>query len=311
MEIIMSQVVVIGGCGFIGSHIVDALLAAKMDVRVFDRRYEIFRAPLQNVDYQIGDVSDRVAIDKAINGVETVIHVAGTTNPSTSNEDYISDINCNLIEFLKLLEIMRSRKVKSLIYMSSGGAIYGIPQTIPVREDHQIKPLSSYGIVKAAVENYIHMESYLHDLQYCILRASNPYGPRQGHIGVQGVINTYLWKLSSGEKIEIWGNGEVIRDFIHIYDLASLFVSAIFSAKTGIFNAGSGKGVSISNLIKEISLATGKEIFPVYKNSRAVDVPHIELDIRSAKINFDWKPEISLSDGILETWNWINKVLIK
>lgn len=299
------KVLIVGGCGFIGSHMVDALVERGVQVRVLDRRPEAFRPPLPVVDYVTGDLSDQALLAEAVLGMDAVLHLASSTVPYTSNLDPVADISNNLIGSVRLLEVMRTVGVRSIVYLSSGGTVYGIPRTDPVAEDHPLQPISSYGIVKTAVEKYLHMHHHLHGLRYCVLRASNPYGPRQGHAGLQGVIGTYLWKAARNEQIEIWGDGSVVRDFIHVRDLAELGARALASDVSGTFNAGYGEGVSIAGIVHAVAAAVGRDLNPVFKPSRAFDVPRVVLDIARARSAFGWAPAIGLEQGIAESWVWV------
>jgi UDP-glucose 4-epimerase len=242
---------------------------------------------------------------EALDGVDAVVHLSSATVPSTSNLDPVADINGNLVNTVRLLEVMRGLSVNKLVYLSSGGTVYGVPEQEPVREDHPLRPISSYGIVKVAIENYLYMEHRLHGLSHVILRASNPYGPRQGHTGIQGVIGTYLWRISKNEPIEVWGDGNIVRDFIYVRDLAELCVRAVTCNVTGCFNAGSGEGASINDIVQHVGRAVGQEITPVKKPQRNYDVPRITLDIENAKREFDWHPSTNLEEGIQKTWEWI------
>lgn len=303
------KVLLIGGCGFIGSHVADSLLRNGLTVRIFDRRNEIFRAPLHGVEYVMGDLADIPQVYEALAGVQAVIHLASATVPATSNLDPVADIIGNQVAMVRLLEVMRTSDVRKLVYLSSGGTVYGVPSTDIVEETHPLQPISSYGIVKVAIENYLQMENRQHGLQHVVLRASNPYGPRQGHTGIQGVIGTYLWRIMRDEAIEVWGDGSVVRDFIHVRDLAALCVSAVQSNMSGCYNAGSGTGTSVAEIIHSINRtieSTGKEaVVPIYKPSRNFDVPRIVLDIGRARRDFDWCPTIDLEEGISETWDWV------
>ncbi|MBE3636838.1 NAD-dependent epimerase/dehydratase family protein [Mangrovicoccus algicola] len=299
------KVLVIGGCGFIGSHIVDALLAAGVSVRVLDRRPETFREPLPEVEYNFGDFSDPFQLLEALESVDAVMHCASTTVPSTSNVDPVADITGNLISTVRLLKLLRQMNIKKLVYLSSGGTVYGVPQHNPVTEDHPQNPISSYGIVKSAIEKYIYMEEQLGDLSAVVLRASNPYGPRQGHTGIQGIIGTYLWKLARGENLEVWGDGTVVRDFIYVRDMADICVAALHSDQSGVFNAGAGEGNSVNDIVQAVRAATGKDFQPSYRNARSYDVPRIVLDIERAKAAFGWAPRVSLQDGVSESWKWV------
>ena len=265
----------------------------------------MFRPPLPGVDYVTGDLSDTAQIYEALTGMDAVIHLASSTVPATSNLDPIADITGNLVATVRLLEVMRNAGVRKMVYLSSGGTVYGVPDTDPVSETHPLRPISSYGIVKVAIENYLFMEHRLHGLQHVILRASNPYGPRQGHVGIQGIIGTHLWRLARNEPIEVWGDGSIVRDFIHVRDLAALCIIALRSPVTGSFNAGSGDGASISRVVEAVLKIVGGDIQPIYKPGRSFDVPRVVLDITKARDMLGWVPQIPLDEGLADTWKWM------
>ncbi|MCZ0963991.1 NAD-dependent epimerase/dehydratase family protein [Paracoccus benzoatiresistens] len=302
----MNHVLVIGGCGFIGSHIVDSLLDRGCRVRVLDTRSEAFRAPLAEVDYVIGNFGSEVVLRQALQGVDAVVHTASTTVPSTSNLDPVADIQGNLIATVRLLKEMRQAGIRKMVFLSSGGTVYGIPKTEIVEETHPLAPISSYGIVKVAIEHYLHMERQLHGLEYVVLRAANPYGPRQGYNGVQGIIGNFLWKIAHGEQIEIWGDGSIVRDFIYVQDLAELCAIAVQMPIYGCFNAGSGKGSSVNEIVEIIRVLTDRTIKPIYRPGRSFDVPRIILDISRSKA-VGWAPRTQLIDGMRQSWDWINQ----
>lgn len=303
------KVLLIGGCGFVGSHVADALLARGLRVRILDRRPEQFRPPLPSVEYQFGDFGDTSKLVEALAGVDVVVHLASTTVPETANLDPIADIEGNLIATVRMLRTMRTSPPRKIIYLSSGGTVYGVPQIDPVPETHPLKPINSYGIVKLAVEHYLYQEHALHGQDYVVLRASNPYGPRQGRLGVQGIIGTHLWKSAKNEPLEVWGDGSVVRDFVHVRDLARLCADAAVSDVTGCFNAGSGTGASVKSIVHAISQIVSKDRQDpaeiVYKPGRPYDVPRIVLDITRARQSFGWSPEIALDQGLAETWEWV------
>jgi UDP-glucose 4-epimerase len=302
------KVLVLGGCGFIGSHVVDALVAKDLDVCVLDRAHEKFRKPLNDVQYIIGDFSDKSLLSEALIGVDTVFHLVTTTFPSTADLDPTADVSSNLIATLNLLNLCISLKIRRVLYLSSGGTVYGIPKQTPVPETHQLSPVGSYGIVKAAIEFYL--LSYMRRglIDPVIVRASNPYGPRQGHAGVQGVISTFLHNIKAGRNIEIWGDGQVVRDYIHVTELADLCVRAGLSDLNGPLNAGSGVGLSVLDIVKAISKVVGKEIVPHFRHSQPTDVPISILDVSKAKTVLDWSPSLSIEDGLTDMWEWMNTV---
>ena len=213
------KALVLGGGGFLGSHLVDELLNRNHDVRVLDRAAEQHRATPRAVDYRLGDFADPAVTAEALQDVDTVYHLASTTVPSTSNLDPTADIRANLIPGVRLLEQLVRLDVPRIVFLSSGGTIYGNPKNVPVAVEHPANPRCSYGVVKIATEQYLHMFQELYGLSPTILRASNPYGPRQGRLGVQGAIATFLDRLIKTEPIRIWGDGSVVRDYLYVTDL--------------------------------------------------------------------------------------------
>ena len=295
----------LGGCGFIGSYVVDALYRQGKSVRVFDRQAERFRAPLHGVDYRYGVFSDRMALIDAMAGVDCVVHLVSTTFPGTADLDPRTDVQDNLVGTINLLDSMISLGVRRIVYLSSGGTVYGIPESVPIPETHPLRPINSYGIVKVAIEHYLEMYRRTRGISPVILRASNPYGPRQAHTGVQGVISTFLRRALDVEPIEVWGDGTVLRDFIHVADIADLCAKAVTSDVEGVFNAGSGVGVSVNEIIQLVTEVSGRRIETIYKAGRKLDVPRNVLDVTQAKRVFDWSGQIPLREGIAQTWDWL------
>lgn len=298
------DILVTGGTGFIGSHVVDECLARGHGVRVFCRKPEAFRAPLPGVDYVHGDLADPAAVFEALLGVDAVIHLASSSVPATSNLDPAGDIAGNLVTTVRLLETMRAAGVRRIVYLSSGGTVYGVPEADPVPEEHPLRPISSYGIVKVAVESYLRMEGRLHGLTHVTLRASNPYGPRQGREGVQGLIGTLLWRAARAERVEIWGDGGVVRDFVHVRDLARLCVLAAGFPRSACWNAGSGQGRSVAEVVEMVRRVAGR-LDVERRPGRAFDVPRVVLDVGRVRRDTGWRPGTSLEAGLRETWDWV------
>ena len=238
----------IGGSGFIGSHVVDKLLAHSHSVRVFARQPQRFRPALPGVvQYHFGDFADRMALVEAVAGVDAVFHLRSTTVPGTGDLDPEVDIRDNLIGTINLLELMDRLGVRRILFVSSGGTVYGVPEILLIPESHPLRPLGSYGIVKVTIEHYLDMYRRLHGFFPIVIRASNPFGPRQAHSGVQGVVSTFLRRIAAREPIETWGDG-VVRDYFAVQDLAEFSVLAGTSARQGVYNAGSGRGASINQI---------------------------------------------------------------
>lgn len=296
---------VIGGCGFIGSHIVDRLLEHGHSIRVFDRQAERFRQPLNEVEYLFGNFGDRMAVVDALAGVDAVMHLVSTTVPGTADLDPKIDVQDNLIGTLALLDSMGSLGISRILFMSSGGTVYGPPDMVPIPETHPLRPINSYGIVKAAIEHYLEMYRRTRGILPISIRASNPYGPRQAHTGVQGVISTFLSRILAGEPLEIWGDGTIVRDYLHVTDLAELCARAIAGERVGPYNAGSGESTSLNDIVEVLRVVTNHPIEVVYKPGRAVDVKVSVLDPSRALADFGWKSKTSLLDGVAETFKWM------
>ena len=305
------NVLVLGGNGFIGSHIVDELLVAGHAVRVFDRSPEAFRQPLPNVDYRVGGFDDYMLLAEALQNIDVVCHAISTTVPGTSNLDPVADIQSNLINTVRLLENMRKMGVRKIAFVSSGGTVYGNPESLPIREDHPLNPICSYGVVKVAIEKYLFMHQQLYNLKPVVIRASNPYGPRQGHRGVQGLISTFLSRAINSDVLEVWGDGSVVRDYIYISDLARLFVTALSSEVTGVFNVGSGEGHSVNEIINAVNHVTGQSACVKYEKKRSYDVLRATLDIGKAREQFGWNPEVSLASGMKLYYEWLKSIIEK
>jgi len=299
------RTLVIGGTGFIGSHLVDHLLAHGHRVRVFSRSPERRRPQVAGVDYRIASLDDIPALSEALCGVEVVFHLASATVPATAARDPVFDVDANLVATLRLLDLLTESEVKKLVYLSSGGTVYGIPETLPVPEDHRLMPICSYGIVKAAIEGYIRIFQRSHAIECIIVRPSNPYGPRQGHSGVQGVIGTFLARIRDGEPLEVWGDGSQVRDFLYVSDLAEFCVRAAESGGSGVYNCGSGRGCSVNEIIAVVEKVTGRKAVVERRPPRGFDVPEVVLDISAVRRVFGWQPRVGLGEGIRMTWEEI------
>lgn len=295
---------VFGGNGFIGSYLLDELISAGHSVRVFDRFNERFRPPHPDVDYFTGQFGDAVSMAEALQGIDIVYHLVSTTVPGTSNMNPLADINDNLVATVTLLEQMIKIGVKRIVYISSGGTVYGKPETLPIPESHHRNPICSYGVVKVAIENYLMMYQELHGLCPTIIRPSNPFGPRQGHTGVQGVIATFVAKLHHREPLKVWGDGSVIRDYLYVGDLARLCLLAGEGNYSGVLNSGSGKGISISSIIQHLEKVTGITPSVVYQPGRSFDVKEVVLNVEKAKAALGWEPSVEFTEGLRRHWDW-------
>lgn len=301
--------VVFGGAGFIGSAICDLLLKEGHSLRIFERvgvtAYRIFK-DFENVEWVNGDILNTQDVNAAIKNMDGVIHLVSTTLPKSSNEDPIYDVQTNIIASLNILNAMRQLNVNRIVFISSGGTVYGNPIHLPITENHQTEPNISYGITKLTIEKYLLMYEKLYGIKSIILRVANPYGERQKIETAQGAVGIFLTKTHQGLPIEIWGDGSVERDYIHVSDVANAFSCALkYAGKCSIFNIGCGLGVSINSLLDTIEKVTSQKTQRIYKDARVIDVPVNYLDNQLAKKELGWFPKLDLEEGLRLTSDWI------
>ena len=300
---------VLGGKGFIGSHLVDALVSAGHQVRVLDRPN---LAPLSEpatvskVEWIDGDFASEGDVAQALVGCDICYHLVSTTLPKSSNADPVFDVETNVMGTLRLLTHAVKLGVKKVVFVSSGGTVYGIPRVVPVEESHSTEPISSYGISKLAIEKYLHLFFDLHKLDYSILRVSNPYGERQRTRALQGAIAIFLGKIMRREIVDIWGDGSTVRDYVYIGDVTqALLAAGAHQGPERLFNIGSGVGVTLNQVLDDIERATGMTSKRNYAPARGFDVPRNVLSIARAKASLDWEPRTSFSDGLARTVAWL------
>ncbi|ODS01224.1 hypothetical protein AUC68_12740 [Methyloceanibacter methanicus] len=269
-----------------------------LDVRDFDGRDPA-------VKFIAGSVADKDAAKAAVAGADAVIHLASSVVPKTSNDDPACDVSSNLIGTLNLLEASVGAGVTRIVFASSGGTVYGEPTVPIVDESHRTEPISSYGIVKLALEKYIALYGREHDITSVSLRISNLYGEGQRHDTGFGVIASFCHKAVAGETVDIWGDGTVSRDFIHVSDVVDAFVAALdHDGDSLVVNIGSGTSVSINTVLDTIATITGREVPRRYLQGRAFDVRHICLDVGLAARTLGWKPRIDLNEGLRRVLEW-------
>ena len=307
---------VLGARGFIGSHLTDALLSAGAKVRAFDR---LGVQPLKGVESDRreglttinGDLVSVKDIDAALAGVDICYHLVSTTLPRSSNLDPAYDIETNLLGTLRMLDAAVRHKVGKVVFTSSGGTVYGHPNQALISEKHSTEPTCSYGIMKLAIEKYLALYQQLHGLDYTVLRLANPYGERQRIESSQGAVAVFLGKALRQESVEIWGDGSVVRDYLHISDVVrALLIVNGSPCQASVYNIGSGHGVSINELIQAISAVTGIDMKVDYLPGRNFDVPVNVLDITRAKAELGWAPLHSLRTGLEATWQWMQREYI-
>jgi len=307
----MTRHLILGGAGFIGSHLAEALLQKGHHVRLFDRP-NVERPPslakYQSLEWMPGDFQSTADVYSAVSGIDVIFHLVSTTLPKNSNDDPVFDVQSNLCGSLRLLAAAVENGVRKVIFISSGGTVYGIPHQVPIPETHPTEPLVSYGITKLAIEKYLKLHHELYGLDYTVLRVANPYGERQRTDTAQGAVAVFARKALSGEIIEIWGDGSVTRDYIYVSDVVKAFLCALeYTGETRVFNIGSGVGVSLNDLLEAIESLTGRQLERRYMAARKFDVPVSVLDITRAQVSLGWGPQITLRAGLERTLRWMSE----
>lgn len=301
---------VLGGRGFIGSHLVDALLDQGYVVRCFDRPHvaPLGDSHLTNPDFELyeGDFTSEADIANALEGCDICYHLVSTTLPKSSNADPVFDVESNVLGTIRLLTHAVKSGLKKVIFVSSGGTVYGVPTQVPIPETHSTDPVCSYGVTKLAIEKYLGLFHQLYGLDYTILRLANPFGERQRTHASQGAVAVFLGKVLRGEPVEIWGDGSVVRDYIHIADVVdALLIPLKRSSGEHVFNIGAGRGRSLNEVLDAIEKATGCIANRRYLPGRAFDVSVSLLSIERAKISLGWSPKVDFERGLERFATWL------
>jgi len=295
---------VLGGGGFLGGHLVEALQDAGARVRVFDRvpRRATAACVAPTTEWYEGDFGNRGDVAGALDGCDVAFHLVATTMPRASNEDPVHDLESNLLPTVRFLDLALERGVNKVVFASSGGTVYGNLLTVPVPETHPTQPLCSYGIHKLAIEQYLHLYQALHGLPYCVLRLANPFGERQRSDASQGAVAVFLDLALRGKEVTVWGDGSAIRDYVYVGDVARAFcLAATYESPAGVFNIGSGRGHSVNELLSAIEQLLGRRVPRRYVEGRPFDVPVNVLDTTLAGRALGWQPSVPFRDGLERT----------
>jgi UDP-glucose 4-epimerase len=307
----MKSCCVIGGTGFIGSFVVRALLKEGRKVIVVGRNKFPTRPVPDNVEYVSGDFGDKDFLRGILPGVDEIINLAYATVPKTSFDNPVQDILENLPPTVNFLEAACKSTLEKVVLISSGGAIYGRTDTVPIDEGHEMNPISPYGITKLAVEKYARMFYATNSLPVVCVRPGNAYGETQKPFVGQGFIATAIASILIGQELCLYGESGTIRDYIHVKDIACGIVAAlVYGQPGGVYNIGTGEGRSnrdILDALQPLGRAKGLEIRLKTLPYRKFDVPINVLDSSKLRRVAGWEPQVSFGEGIKRTWDWFSR----
>jgi UDP-glucose 4-epimerase len=301
------KILVTGGAGFIGSHVVDAFVREGHDVVVVDdlsmgRREQVHPA----ARFHQVDIRRREPLEEIFRAErpEVVDHHAAQGNLRRSMTEPSFDASVNILGSLVLLELSLAYGVRKFIFASSGGAVYGEPHGLPVNEAHPIRPLSAYGVSKYAVEQYLDLLGS--GLDHAVLRYANVYGPRQEPRGEAGVVAIFSRQMLSGRRPTIFGDGSKTRDYVYVDDIvrANLLVTARRTPAGRVFNLGLGREVTDREIFEQVRSAVGATVEPILAEKRPGEVDRTCLDASRAKAELGWEPAVPLEEGIARTVNY-------
>jgi UDP-glucose 4-epimerase len=297
------RILVTGGAGFIGSHVVDAFIEAGHHVAVVDdlstgRRSNLNpRAAFYQMDIRSPALGDLFRQERP----SVVSHHAAQVDLRRSVVDPVFDADVNVLGSLNVLECCRACGVRKVIYISSGGAVYGEPAYLPCDEDHPIQPLAPYGASKYIVERYLYLYREVHRLDYTVLRYGNVYGPRQDAQGEAGVVAIFAAQMLDDGKLVINGSGDQERDFVYVEDCARANLLALDRGSGGVYNLGRGQGTSVNRIFELLKGITGYRGDPVHGPPKAGETFRILLDPARARDDLGWQPTVDLQAGLQRT----------
>lgn len=304
------KILVTGGAGFIGSHVVDLLVESGHRVAVVDDlstgRFENINPGVNFYRVSIEDTGIAEVVERERPRV--VLHQAAQVDVQCSLRDPLADAKTNIMGVINLLEACRRFNVSKVVYASSA-AVYGNPVSLPVDETHPIVPQSPYGASKYISEHYLRIYSELYGVRHTVLRYANVYGPRQDAAGEGGVVAIFVDRFLKGEEPKIFGDGEQTRDFIFVKDVAAANAAAIDKGDGMVLNVSTGARLSVNSLFEAIKKAAGSPLDPVYCPPRPGDIAHSCLSNKRAAEALGWRPVYSLKEGIRETVEFYNNSL--
>ena len=299
--------VVFGGGGFLGSHLVEQLLKKNFPVIVFARGSKTDNQNLSSVMSRIefikGDFNNFRLVSRIIKPNDVVFDLIASSVPFSSMQLPIEEIKKHIFSHVQLIKTAAEKRVKKIIFFSSGGAVYQEKDMKPVSEKTLLQPASPHAISKTTIEYYLNYFSHIHQTPYLIYRLSNPYGPRQvAHKGF-AIVPTLFNKVIKNKRPTLFNHGGIIRDFIYVDDAIEAITKS-FNKKNqySVYNIGSGRGTSLKTLWLEIQKITQTSLKPKYQPKRPIDRQAIILNINRFKHEYRWQPKINLPEGLKKTW---------
>jgi UDP-glucose 4-epimerase len=290
--------VVFGGTGFLGRHVCRTLRDSGYTVRSFSRGGRPENA-LDGVNYLKGRLADAIAVREALRGASTVWHLVSATLPSSSLAESVAALHEEVAATVLLCKIAQEEGVERLIFVSSGGSVYGVTSANPIPEDYPMNPICAYGVQKLAIEKYLHLFEFQSEFKSYVLRLGNPYGEEQNWNRPFGAVANFVNRAVRGMEISVWGDGSVTRDYFHLDDLTEVFLGIqTYKGSERVFNIGSGRGASLKGLLEIIEQQLQVPLKIKFGTSRIEDAPYNVLDISRATKELGWSPRISLEQGI-------------
>jgi UDP-glucose 4-epimerase len=300
------RILLTGGAGFIGSHTLDALLAAKThDVAVVDDLSSGKRERLDpNVRFHHADIrnADEVRLIMDRERPEVLMHLAAQMDVRKSVAEPAFDAEVNIGGFLNLIEAGREKGLKRVIFASTGGAIYGEQERFPCGEQHPCRPLSPYGVAKLATEAYLFFYKMQYGIDYVALRYANVYGPRQDPHGEAGVVAIFCGRMLAGQPCAIYGDGEQTRDYVYVGDVARANLAALNAPISGAVNIGTGIETSVNQLFQSLTTIAGTKLQPQYAPTRPGEQRRSVISPAKAAAELGWKAEVTLEEGLRRTF---------
>lgn len=295
------RICVLGSSGFIGSHLVERLMADGHEVTGYSRNaYSPTKAGAPGSYRHItGDFTAETNLAGIVGQSDICFHLVSTTNPGSAESDPARDVQSNLLPTVRLAQHLANVAPKTrLIFVSSGGTVYGHTDAARLTESTPADPISAYGAAKSAAETYIRLFGYTRGLPFLIIRPSNLYGPPL-HGSPFGLIHKVIGQIERGEDVDIWGDGHNVRDYLHIDDFVDFLAIAIARpTETSVVNVGTGIGHSILEVIGLVEAAVGRRASLRFHPARSIDVRHNVLDVDLARRTFGWSAWTALADGI-------------